>query len=104
MTIRYPPGYFDHHLLAIPPWTDRQHIVASSPARPHAEKSSRMTPREVPRAPRYAVHVALRYRQGVGLPWLHGRTEDVSSSGVLFVADAGDRSLDVNTQIEMTGL
>ena len=60
-----------------------------------------MTSREVPRAPRYAVHLVLRYRQGAGLPWTHGRTEDVSSSGVLFVADAGDGSLDVSTPIEM---
>jgi hypothetical protein len=60
-----------------------------------------MTPHEVPRAPRFAVHLALGYRQRAVLPWLYGRTENVSSSGVLFVGDVGDPILDVNTPMEM---
>jgi hypothetical protein len=60
-----------------------------------------MTPHEVQRAPRYAVHLASRYRQRADLPWRYGRTENVSSSGVLFVGDVSDLILDVNTPMEM---
>jgi PilZ domain-containing protein len=57
-----------------------------------------MTRLEVWRAPRYVVTLALRYRQGTDMPWLHGVTQNISSSGVLFQAD---RTLTPNAPVEM---
>jgi hypothetical protein len=57
-----------------------------------------MTRTEVPRAPRYAVTLGMRYRQGRRMPWLQGTTENIGTSGVLFLAD---RVLQPNTPVEM---
>jgi len=57
-----------------------------------------MTRAEGPRAPRYPVTIEMRYRQGTHMPWLDGMTENISSSGVLFLAD---RALELNTPVEM---
>lgn len=53
---------------------------------------------EVPRAPRYAVRLGLRYRQKPQMAWLDGQTQNISSSGVLFSAD---RTVPPDTPIEM---
>ena len=41
-------------------------------------------PRGVPRAPRYAVRLTLRYRLASSIEWQLGQTENISKSGVLF--------------------
>jgi hypothetical protein len=50
------------------------------------------------RAPRFSLALAVRFRAvGTG-PWSTGRTENISRSGVLFLADL---SLPVGTPLEM---
>ena len=51
------------------------------------------------RAPRFALDVPLRYRPIGATAWQEGRTENISRSGVLFLAD---RVMEVDTRIEMT--
>lgn len=51
------------------------------------------------RAPRFALDVPLRYRPIGATAWQEGRTENISRSGVLFVAD---HVMEVDTRIEMT--
>ena len=58
-------------------------------------------PYQPPRAPRYVIDLPMRFRQRADPAWRRGHTKDVSSSGVLFVADADDPTLDVNTPLEM---
>ena len=52
----------------------------------------------VNRAPRYPLHVPLRYRVVGEKHWSSGSTENISRSGVLF---QGEHALEVNTLIEM---
>lgn len=40
-----------------------------------------------PRAPRFRMHLPLRYRSGESDAWLQGTTENISASGVLFRVD-----------------
>lgn len=51
------------------------------------------------RAPRYPLQLPLRYRPVGQTDWLMGRTEDISSSGVLFRAE---RLCDVDTPLEVS--
>lgn len=51
-----------------------------------------------PRAPRYAIPIAVLYRTRGDKAWLEGRTENISKSGVLVRVE---RPLDPQTQIEM---
>jgi len=53
---------------------------------------------EVPRARRYALQLLLRYRTTATAEWQDGRTENISSSGVLFEGAAG---LELNDVVEM---
>lgn len=53
---------------------------------------------EVPRARRYALHLLLRYRTGTSAEWQDGRTENISSSGVLFEGTPG---LQLNDLVEL---
>jgi len=55
--------------------------------------------RKIMRAPRYPLQLPLRYRPVGQADWLMGRTEDISSSGVLFRVD---RLYDVNTPLEVS--
>ena len=57
-----------------------------------------MNPPERRITPRFAVQLPLRYRHGAEVQWLNGLTENISSSGVLFLTD---RPLDLNTPVEM---
>ena len=52
----------------------------------------------VPRAPRFSVPIAVLYRTRGDTTWLEGRTENISKSGVLVVAD---RRMPLQAQIEM---
>src|SRR5438445_5004182 len=53
---------------------------------------------EAVRAPRYALHLPLRYRV-IGEPdWRQGRTENISRSGLLFLADG---VIAIDTRLEM---
>lgn len=51
------------------------------------------------RARRFALDVSLRYRPIGATAWQEGRTENISRSGVLFLAD---HAMEVDTRIEMT--
>ena len=51
------------------------------------------------RAPRFAFDLPLRYRPIGATAWQEGRTENISRSGVLFLAD---HVMEVDTRIEMT--
>ena len=51
------------------------------------------------RAPRFALHLPLRYRSIGAAQWLVGRIENISRSGVLFWTD---RLLEVDTHLEMS--
>jgi hypothetical protein len=50
------------------------------------------------RAPRFPIHMCLRYRVPGENAWLEGETENISRSGVLFRPCA---PLDVNTPLEV---
>jgi hypothetical protein len=50
------------------------------------------------RAPRFPIHMSLRYRMPGESAWLEGKTENISRSGVLFHTSA---PLEVNTPIEV---
>lgn|SRR5262249_49802576 len=52
----------------------------------------------VPRAQRYAIPIAILYRSPGELSWWSGLTENISRSGVLFLAE---RRLEPNTPLEM---
>ena len=52
-----------------------------------------------PRAPRFRMHLPLRYRSSESDAWLSGTTENVSATGVLFVVD---QIKEAGTPIEMT--
>jgi hypothetical protein len=51
------------------------------------------------RARRFALDLHLRYRPVGATAWQEGRTENISRSGVLFLAD---HVMEVDTRIEMT--
>jgi hypothetical protein len=51
------------------------------------------------RARRFELDVFLRYRPIGATAWQEGRTENISGSGVLFLAD---QVMDVDTRVEMT--
>jgi hypothetical protein len=51
-----------------------------------------------PRAPRYPLHITMRYRPSGDLRWREARTENISRSGVLFRTD---QPLPVEAPIEM---
>ena len=51
------------------------------------------------RARRFALDVSLRYRPIGATAWQEGRTENISRSGVLFLAD---HVMEVDTRIEMS--
>jgi hypothetical protein len=51
------------------------------------------------RARRFALDLSLRYRPIGATAWQEGRTENISRSGVLFLAD---HVMEVDTRIEMT--
>ena len=51
------------------------------------------------RARRFALDVSLRYRPIGATAWQEGRTENISGSGVLFLAD---HVMEVDTRVEMT--
>jgi PilZ domain-containing protein len=55
-------------------------------------------PRRSPRAPRFAIPIAILYRTPSDATWLEGWTENISKSGVLFRAD---RKIELNTPVEM---
>ena len=59
-----------------------------------------MTPesRQVPRAPRFAIPIAILYRTPADPTWLEAWTENISRSGVLFRAH---RDIDPDTPVEM---
>jgi hypothetical protein len=52
----------------------------------------------MPRAQRFVAELQLRYRETGTVPWYGGRTENISSSGVLFRAEQGLRP---KTNIDM---
>jgi len=56
---------------------------------------------EVPRARRYQVAFAIRYRQREQRRWQNGVTKNVSASGVLFGEAARDRRLQLDAPLEM---
>jgi hypothetical protein len=45
-------------------------------------------PKELERARRFAIHIPIRYRRPHTLRWFDGKTENISSSGVLFRAES----------------
>lgn len=51
------------------------------------------------RAPRFALNLPVRYRVAGSEPWLQGKTENISGSGVLFQAD---QALTIDTPIEIS--
>ena len=51
------------------------------------------------RAPRFALHLPLRYRSIGATQWREGRIENISRSGVLFWTD---HPLEVDTRLEMS--
>ncbi len=64
-----------------------------------AEHSGNDAPASLPRAPRFAIQMPLRYRVSGQLDWHEGKTENISRSGVLFRAN---RSVELSTGIEMS--
>jgi hypothetical protein len=50
------------------------------------------------RAPRFTIHVPIRYRVKDGKEWSQGQTKNISRSGILF---CGDLALDKDTQVEL---
>jgi hypothetical protein len=54
--------------------------------------------RQVPRAPRFAIPIAILYRTPADATWLEAWTENISRSGVLFRAH---RDIDPDTPVEM---
>ena len=59
-----------------------------------------MSRSELRRAERYAVQLAIHYRQD-DLLWRQGRTENVSTSGVLFDPDPTGGPIDPGASLEM---
>jgi PilZ domain len=57
-----------------------------------------LQPHQSPRAPRFAIPIAIRYRTPADATWLEGWTENISKSGVLFRAD---REIELGTPVEM---
>ncbi len=57
-----------------------------------------LQPHQSPRAPRFAIPIAIRYRTPADATWLEGWTENISKSGVLFRAD---REIELDTPVEM---
>lgn len=55
-------------------------------------------PQQVPRAPRFAIPIAVLYRTPADATWLEGWTENISRSGVLFRAQRG---IDPDTPVEL---
>jgi len=55
--------------------------------------------RDSGRAPRFAVHVSLRFRSAGAVHWRKGRIENISRTGVLFWTD---HLLAVDTPLEMS--
>ena len=57
-----------------------------------------LEPRRVPRAPRFAIPIAILYRTPADATWHEGWTENISRSGVLFRAHRG---IDPDTPVEL---
>lgn len=52
----------------------------------------------IDRAPRFTIHVPLRYRVKGVKEWSQGETKNISRSGILF---CGELALETNTQVEL---
>ncbi len=57
-----------------------------------------LQPHYSPRAPRFAIPIAILYRTPSDANWREGWTENISKSGVLFRAD---HNIDLDTPVEM---
>jgi hypothetical protein len=57
-----------------------------------------LQPHQLPRAPRFAIPIAILYRTPGDAAWLEGWTENISKSGVLFRAE---REIKLDTPVEM---
>ena len=57
-----------------------------------------LQPQYSPRAPRFAIPIAILYRTPGDAAWAEGWTENISKSGVLFRAD---RAIELDTPVEL---
>ena len=66
-------------------------FILSTPDLPY-EAVPEQRPGSTPRAPRFVVHLPLRYRLPGSEGWYHGETENISQSGVAFWTDQSDNN------------